>query len=297
MDLDIIGKLMALSSALFWGIAVIFFKRSGETISPFALNLYKCFTTSVLLSFTLIIINIPLIPQDISLNTFLLLVISGIVGITIADSLFFKCLNSLGAGISAIIECSYAPMLIIMSAMVFSESIDRYEIIGGVMVISAVIIGTLKRENRSIPTKAILLGVTYGTASMFFLVIGVLLMKPAINSISPIWIALVRMIASFIALSFIILIRDKSIKRFKVIFDISSWKYAFPGTFFGSFLGMIFWIWAFKYTEMGSAGILNQMSTVFTIILASLFLKEPFTIRRIIAGLLAMFGSILIFNG
>ncbi|RKZ05653.1 EamA family transporter, partial [bacterium] len=35
------GKLFALLSALTWAVAVILFKKSGERVPPFALNLFK----------------------------------------------------------------------------------------------------------------------------------------------------------------------------------------------------------------------------------------------------------------
>ena len=35
------GEFFALMAALVWASAVIFFKRSGETIAPFALNLFR----------------------------------------------------------------------------------------------------------------------------------------------------------------------------------------------------------------------------------------------------------------
>ena len=43
------GELLALLTALIWAAAVILLKRSGETIPPFALNLFRVTVSIVLL--------------------------------------------------------------------------------------------------------------------------------------------------------------------------------------------------------------------------------------------------------
>ena len=58
---------------------------------------------------------------------------------------------------------------------------------------------------------------------------------------------------------------------------------------------MIFWVAGFKYTdESAVAGILNQTSIIFAIILASIFLKERFTTRKLIAVIIASAGVVVI---
>jgi drug/metabolite transporter (DMT)-like permease len=54
---------------------------------------------------------------------------------------------------------------------------------------------------------------------------------------------------------------------------------------------------AFKLTDVNSAAILNQTNTIFVVIFASLILKEPFTLRRLMATILAMTGSVMVLLG
>jgi len=74
----------------------------------------------------------------------------------------------------------------------------------------------------------------------------------------------------------------------------ASWRYSLPGTFMGSFLALMFWIAGMKMTAVGTAAILNQTSTIYILIFASLFLKEPFSWRRGLAVSLAMGGIFLV---
>jgi drug/metabolite transporter (DMT)-like permease len=62
----------------------------------------------------------------------------------------------------------------------------------------------------------------------------------------------------------------------------------------GSYLGLMCWIGGLKYTKVGVAAILNQSSTIYILILAAIFLKEPLTRRKFVASLVALAGIILV---
>jgi drug/metabolite transporter (DMT)-like permease len=58
-------------------------------------------------------------------------------------------------------------------------------------------------------------------------------------------------------------------------------------------MAMLAWLAGFKYTLVSVAAILNQLSTIFTFILAAVFLKEPVTLPRLIAIVMAVCGALL----
>jgi len=59
-------------------------------------------------------------------------------------------------------------------------------------------------------------------------------------------------------------------------------------------MALIAWITGMKYTLTGIASILNQTSTVFILLFATLFLREPFTRRKLIALVLAITGIVVV---
>jgi drug/metabolite transporter (DMT)-like permease len=142
MSLELVGKLMALLCAFLWAFAVIFFKRSGESLRPIALNLYKSVISIVLFLILMIFRGEPLFPQDATLLEYGMLIGSGILGIAISDTFFFKSLNILGAGFSAIIDCMYSPSLIVLSCLLLSEHIGVKQLIGALLVVSAVLVAS-----------------------------------------------------------------------------------------------------------------------------------------------------------
>ncbi|MBN1592485.1 MAG: EamA family transporter, partial [Candidatus Coatesbacteria bacterium] len=94
------GEICAVLAALFWAGAVCFFKKSGETISPLSLNLLRNLVTVVLVSIT-----IPFLGEGESsgatFEDYLLLMASGILVMTVGDTMFFSALNRIGMGMWA----------------------------------------------------------------------------------------------------------------------------------------------------------------------------------------------------
>ena len=66
------------------------------------------------------------------------------------------------------------------------------------------------------------------------------------------------------------------------------------GSFLGTFLSVIFWLAGYKYTLAGRAAIYIQLSTIFIIILASIFLKEIMTKKKWAAVTLALLGAFIV---
>jgi drug/metabolite transporter (DMT)-like permease len=109
------GEMCALGAALAWALAVMCFKRSGERISPVALNLFKNAVAIVLLAVTLVVtaayargdgtrgLDVLL---TASMADVLTLAVSGIIGISIADTLFFRGLNLCGVGLVSVVDCT-----------------------------------------------------------------------------------------------------------------------------------------------------------------------------------------------
>jgi len=291
---DILGKLFALSCALLWAFAVILFKKSGESISPLGLNLFKSTVAALLFIPLLIIMGIPFIPTEVTAGDFLILIFSGFIGISLSDLLFFKALNMLGAGLTAIVDCFYIPSVLILSYIFLGTPISFVEITGGIMVIVAILIATLKIPDGKKSEKNIVLGIFYGTAAMFIMGISIILMKPVLDKTSILWVSEVRIIAGMIGL-FLFLMFQKDRKMIvRSLLTVKNWKYAMPGSILGNFIAMALWVAAFKLTSVNSAAILNQLNTIFIVIMASLILKEKFTIRRFAATILGFIGSIII---
>ncbi len=295
MALDLLGKSMALLCAMIWAGAVIFLKLAGDKIRPLPLNIYKTALTALILLPFLILTGIPLIPE-LPNNQWLAIIASGVLGIAIADTFFFACLNRIGAGMTAIVDCLYAPFVMLAAWLFLYENPTLLQLGGTIMVVGAVLAASYKK-NGNLPPKKIIIGISYGIAGIAVMAISIILMRPALNITSLFWVIELRLLAALIALLFMFAFQKNRLKQLAPLWEKGSRFYAFWGSVLGNLIAMSLWVAAFKFTSINSAAILNQTSTVFVVILATVFLNERFTRRRLFATILAVAGCLLVLPG
>jgi len=297
MPLDLLGKSMALLCAFTWATAVIFFKLAGDNIRPLALNLYKTTLTVAILFPLLPLLGVPLLPATIGPRQALAVAASGILGIAVADTMFFACLNRLGAATTAIVDALYVPFVMTASWLALGEQPRLEQVGGAVLVIAAILVAAYRRNGGGRPTGHRLAGFLFGIGAMALMAASIVLMRPVLEKVHVFWVTEVRMLSALLVLSTMFALQKGRRGLLAPLWRKGSRGYAFRGALLGNLISMTLWIAAFKFTTVNSAAILNQTNTVLGVVLAALFLKEPFDLRRVLATLLAVAGTVLILVG
>ncbi|HDP95613.1 MAG TPA: EamA family transporter [Candidatus Aminicenantes bacterium] len=288
------GKTTALLSALSWAIAVILFSHAGKQMRPVALNLFKTTITTLFLLVVMLIWGVSLLPSGLSLGDWGIVALTGFLGITVADSLFFVCLNLLGAGMAAIVDCLYSPMVLFFSWWMLSDAPGSTKITGAALVVVSVLVASIHPGVPGPGWRRFLAGVLAGAGAMALMALSIVLMKPILDRADFLWVTELRLVTALIFLLIQTALHRKRRMIVAEVLDRRSWRHAIPGALMGNVIAMTMWVAAFKFTDVASAAILNQTSTIFIVILAAAFLNERFTPRRLIATLLAFAGSILV---
>lgn len=108
------GILAALGTALCWAIAARLFRGSGQVFTPLAMNFWKGAISVVLL----LLVTCWLTPTpSISTEDLLWLLLSGVIGIGIGDTFFFKALTTIGDSQAVLVAETLAPIFTALLAM------------------------------------------------------------------------------------------------------------------------------------------------------------------------------------
>lgn len=287
------GQLFALLCAVFWAVAVILFKRSGESVPPFALNLFRVGVSSVLLWITTEIAGQPLL-REAPLRDVLILVGGGVLSIAVADTLFHQCLNMVGAGVTAIVECLYSPLMILFAFLLLGETVGVWDLAGMVMVVSGVLLAAGRAPVDSLARTRQVQGIFWGVGAMTALTLGVIAVKPVLENQPVLWATTVRQMGALAVMLPVALISPRRRAWLGVFRPRAEWRFTLTGTVIGSYLALVFWLAGLKLTKAGVAAILNQTSTVYVLILATVVLKESFTPRKAAAAALAVGGILMV---
>lgn len=295
-----LGAVLSLGAAFFWAVAVILYKKSGKVFSPVSLNIYKSLVALILISVTMLILEIPFFP-DKPLNDWLLLAVSGFFGITLSDLFFFMALNRLGAGLVAIVECLYLPSVIFFSFLLLGETLTTGAMVGGFLIFAAVFVGSLSRTKITDPAAikpGALSGILTGCLAMVLVAIGIVIIKELLDRTDILWANFVRVGAGTASLLVYLFCHPRRKTYIRELNFSKSWFVALPASVSGNYLALLCWVGGMKYTTASEAAILNQMSTIFIFILAALFLKERITGPKTLAIALALTGAgLTIFSG
>ena len=287
-----LGEILAAASGLAWAIAVVLFRVSGRRIHPISLNLAKTVLALAVMVPTLLVLGESLVP-NIPLSTTGLLLVSGILGIAVSDTLFFYALNRLGASLTAIVDCFYSPFVIALSFAMLGERLTPVQLVGAALVVSAVL--TLSKEGKleKIGRRDLALGILFGILAMFFVAFGIVMVKPVLGSVSVFWATFVRLAGGSLALVILVPFLRNRRAILAPLLELRNWKALAPAAFFGSYLSLFLWMGGMKYAKASVAAVLNQLNTIFIVIIAAIFLRERLTGWKILAVVLAFVGAYL----
>jgi len=286
-----LGDIYALLTALCWASAVILFKVSTRKLGDMQINLLK--NTIGTIGFVSVLLLQRNAFPEFNNREWLILIMSGALGIAIGDLFFLACLRRLGAGLSALVATVYSPSIFLFAFLMFNETISLAAYFGGFLVISGIAIGTVN-ISEDLKRDDIAWGILYGVAAQALTAFSVLFVRPLMDSHDIVPIALVRF-STAIVIGVVFITFTQGISSLKRTYKIG-FKH-FPliaGSILGSFISVILWLAGFKYTLAGRAAIYNQLSTVLIIIFAAIFLKEAMTGRKWIAVLMALAGAVIV---
>lgn len=290
-----VGEICSLLAALNWAFALVLLKRSGERIEPLALNLFKNTVSIVLLAITLLVLGEGVgtlrqhSPADIAL-----LVISGFLGITLADTLLLYSLNRIGVGILSVADCCYSPFVMLASALLLSEHLSPSHYLGGGLILSGVLVSSRHPPPAGRTRGQIVSGILLAILSIAVLALGIVMAKPVLAGFPLIWAATIRLSTGTVCLAAVALASPQRKKIFSVFRPAAVWKISIPAAVLGTYVSLLFWLAGFKFAKASIAAILNQTSVIFAMVLATLVLKESFGGRKLVAVVLALTGAMVV---
>jgi len=281
-------------AALFWAISVVLFKRSSEQLDALSLNVFKTSLGFVLLLSTGAFLGFDGVSRDPAV--WLALAASGAVGIGIADTLMFEGLSLIGASRQALVDALYSPSVVLFSWWLLDESLSPRGWVGGALILSAVGLSSFfPGADLPLARERLARGTAFSASAVVLMALAMILVKPLIERHGLLWCTTVRITGGLIAMGGRALAHRSTRRRvFSIFRPQPSQRMLIPAAICGGYLSFVMWVGAFKFAPAGSAALLNQTSSVFTVLLAVFVLGEPMTGKLALSLLLACAGSLMV---
>jgi len=283
----VIGYLLAICAAAIWSTVALSATRIVRYFGSYNYNLLRLLGIIVIF-FPYVYINWENLYFNQSI--FSAIVLSSIIGIIIGDTFLFVCLKRLGPRRQALLFSMQIPFTIILAEVFLQTLPSLTELIGCALIFSGILIAI--QFNRTIPDDDLeniqgnkYTGLFAGIGLALCQSIGIILMKPALQTTDPIIVSYLRVIvAAVIMFGSLFFIKNNQLwdkmKNIKItLFSI------FLG-FMGMGVGMTMLIYALKY---GNPGVISTLSSTMPIMIIPIL----WIVTKNYAGHLAVVGATL----
>ena len=268
-----IGEAMALGSAATWAVGVILARQLGVHLPPLALNLLKNGLVLAVLAPVALVLHAGAWPS-LPAEELAIVVASGVIGIALADTLYFRALNELGAGRMGVIGNLYSPLVLLLGFLFLDERLGAGQWLGFALVgLGVLLVSRPPGEWRTHPQHTVR-GVVIGLAAIALMAIAIVMVKRTLETQPLLGLAALPAMRA----------------RMRFVASEVPWRRLLVAALLGQGLSMVLWLGGYKFTSASVAAILNESASVFVVVLAALWLREPL-------GKRAFIGVVLTFSG
>lgn len=286
-----VGIIVALLSAASWAFATVVFDRIGKVVPYVGITFLKGIF-SIILMIVLLIFTGGL--HDIGIWEFSFLALSGIIGISLGDSLFFKSLQDLGAKVQVIFFLLGQIFTMILSLFLLGELLSLEQYIGAVVLLTGIVIVIWGKQDNH-PNKV--RGIMCGLLSILCFSVSAIMVKMAIAEVEVITATFYRMLfGTIFTLGFGVVgkqlpswIKPLKDKRLLILFILN----VFVITYGGFLLSMV----AIKLISVSLVSVLGTTEPVFVLLFAYLLNKEKIAKQEVIGTMITLIGLFIIING
>jgi drug/metabolite transporter (DMT)-like permease len=284
-----IGILAALGSAASWSLGAVLFKDLGTSLSAFAMTLVKGGVSVLLLGLMTFLTGGF---ANIGKDAYCYLFLSGILGITLSDTFFFRALKEVSSQVITLLFTFGQVVTVVLAVIFLGETLPWQGWAGITLIITGIAMGMLpsfKEKGHST-----LRGALYGLISILLMSSAVILTKKGLAEGSTLHATFIRMLAGTVGMllvgiatrrlgGWITPFRDR---RLIVKFVLSVCVITIGG----------FWlaIVAFKYTSVTVANSLISTEQIFVLPVSAIIQKEKIKAAAVVGAAIATVGVILL---
>ncbi|WP_430809453.1 MULTISPECIES: DMT family transporter [unclassified Carboxylicivirga] len=291
------GELAALVTAICWMFTSLSFESAGKKVGSMAVNLIRLVMAIGLLGTLQYLRFGYFFPEGASVDQWVWLSVSGLVGFVVGDMLLFQAFVVVGARISMLVMSLSPPLAALFGWLVLGEQLTLAHLIGMMVTISGIALVILgkpvkgKRIDVKYPLKGVLLAFGGATGQA----LGLVLSKLGMGTYDAASATMIRVIAGTIGFAILFLFTGHWPRVLQALKHGAAMVRISIGAFFGPFLGVSFSLLAIKYTTTGVASTIMAIVPVLIIPPAIILFKEKVTLKEVVGALLAVAGVAVLF--
>jgi drug/metabolite transporter (DMT)-like permease len=264
----------------------------GDALPAFDLNLFKNLVGTLLMLPTLFLFEGWQL-YEFSLSEIGLALLSGYLGIALADTWYLRALQLMGASRTGIVAGLLSPFVILLSFLFLGESLRGWQIAGFALVMAGVLLVTWRSKRRQVDSAHIRKGAIYGIAAIFLMAVGIVMVKEILETRPFIWTAQIRLAGGVAGMFIYIALRGRWQEIRQNFSRPLPWKPIIAASVLSTYVSMMMWLAGYKLIPASIASVLNESANAWIVFLAWLILGESIGRRKVTGIALTSVGVII----
>lgn len=288
MSAQFIGISAALGSALAWAVGLILLKMIKQDVPALGLTLITGTIGTVLLGMFMLLTGYT----EIQWWPFVVLGVSGVLGISLGDTFFFEALGGLSAHLVVLFGVLGQAFTVVLAVLFLGERISALQWLGIAMIIGgvtgAMYDGAMERG------RSTLRGIIFGNLSVVANSASVIVAKVGLAALPAVQGTFVRMLWGALGVALVGLATGRLGGWIRPFGDASTLKKSTAATLVGTFGGFFLFHLSLKNVDVAIASPLSSTEPLFALPLAAIFLAERITVRPVVGTVVAVVGAFLL---
>ena len=312
-----LGESIALLVTVLWTTGSIFGELASKRQGALPLNVIRMVLSLLMLGTALWFMVGHPYPYMANRQTWLWMLLSGLVGFGFGDYCLFSSYVLIGSRFSQLFMTLASPFAAITAWVLLGERMSGTATLGMCITIVGIGMSVLSKENshslnfspsHSLNLKFPLLGVVFGIGAALGQGVGLVLSKVGLEHytaalagadvssfLAPVGGTMIRTLAGFVCFTFFLVINKKVGRLYEAVCDGRGMTYALLTTFFGPALGVSLSLLALQYTQAGIAQTIMSLVPVLIIWPSRLVFGTRVTTMEVIGAIIAVLGASLFF--
>jgi drug/metabolite transporter (DMT)-like permease len=292
-----LGEFAALLTAFFWTVTSLSFESASHKVGSLSVNIIRLVIGLTFLSIFNLLRRGLVLPTDASLDNWIWLTLSGLVGFVFGDLFLFKSYTIIGSRFSMLIMTLVPPVTTFFSWIILGEKLKLFHFLGMTLTFAGIAMAIFSRSGKGekLSLKLAPKGILFAVGGAVGQALGLVLSKLGMGDYDPFAATQIRVIAGIFGFTILVTI----LSRWKQIFNATKNRNAIAaislGAFFGPFLGVSFSLISVKYTEAGIASTIMALVPVIIIAPAVFMYKQKVTVPELIGAIISVGGVAVFF--
>ncbi|MBP5688432.1 MAG: DMT family transporter [Muribaculaceae bacterium] len=304
-----IGEIISIGVAFSWTATALLSEMGSKRMGNVTLNFTRMAIALIFSAILFWVVTGSPLPAKASTESYLWMMLSGLVGYVIGDFCLFQGYIIIGSKFGQLFMTLAPITAAIMAWFTLGQEIKPLAILAMIVTLVGIAITVMGRgdDNHRLSLKLPLNGVLFAIGAAVCQGVGLVLSKIGMNHyeasmttpceswILPFYANVFRCMAGIIGFSLLLMFREGFGSLRKNVTDRTSMTVATLTTIFGPFVGVGLSLLAVQYTSAGIASTLMALTPIIIILPAWWIFKQPITLKSVIGALISVAGVSLFF--